>query len=90
MTDNRLGGGNTDDCGRTRSPGGDWRKSSFSMSNGDCVEVAHLASDRVGIRDSKSPAGPHLRFAPDVWTSFTGEIQKFTLQVNNHFVSAAC
>lgn len=34
-----------------------WRKSSFSSSGGDCVE---LTASGV-IRDSKNPAGPALR-----------------------------
>ncbi|MEV5574815.1 DUF397 domain-containing protein [Spirillospora sp. NPDC052269] len=37
----------------------EWRKSSHSSSTGgDCVEVARLASDAVGLRDSKNPTGP--------------------------------
>jgi hypothetical protein len=33
-----------------------WRKSSFSGANGgDCIEVAPLSGDRVGIRDTESP-----------------------------------
>ncbi|MEV4254340.1 DUF397 domain-containing protein [Spirillospora sp. NPDC049652] len=40
----------------------EWRKSSHSSSTGgDCVEVARLAPNTVGIRDSKNPEGP--RFA---------------------------
>jgi hypothetical protein len=33
-----------------------WRKSSYSNANGECVEVAYLGA----IRDSKNPAGPVL------------------------------
>ena len=54
---------------------GAWRKSSFSGSNGDCVEVAFLGSDHVGVRDSKATAGPYLRFPPDVWIAFIGHIR---------------
>jgi hypothetical protein len=37
-----------------------WRKSSHSdTSGGQCVEVASLAG-RVGVRDSKNPAGPKI------------------------------
>jgi uncharacterized protein DUF397 len=37
-----------------------WRKSSFSGNEGNCVELAH--TDTTGaVRDSKNPAGPHLR-----------------------------
>jgi hypothetical protein len=47
-----------------------WRKSSRSSASGsNCVEVAELAG-AVGVRDSKDPAGPVLRFSPYAWTSF--------------------
>ena len=53
-----------------------WRKSSFSGSNGDCVEVAVMKKDAyVGIRDSKATTGPYLRFRPDVWTIFVADIR---------------
>jgi len=52
-----------------------WRKSSFSMSNGQCVEVAHLADGHIGVRDSKTPGGPVLRFTPDAWTAFLEDIR---------------
>jgi len=35
----------------------EWRKSSFSGSGGNCVEVRQ---DLAAIRDSKSPSGPAL------------------------------
>jgi hypothetical protein len=35
----------------------EWRKSSFSGTGGDCVEVRQ---DLTGIRDSKNPDGPAL------------------------------
>ena len=38
-----------------------WAKSSFSFSNGNCVEVAGYPAASVG-RDSRDPAGPVLRF----------------------------
>jgi hypothetical protein len=57
-------------------PIGHWRKSSFSGSNGDCVEVAVLKTGAyVGIRDSKAIAAPHLRFHPSVWTTFVAGIR---------------
>ena len=52
------------------TPGGPrWVKSSFSFSNGNCVEVAGLGQ-MVGLRDSKDPGGPVLRFTPGEWSSF--------------------
>jgi len=49
-----------------------WSKSSFSFSNGNCVEVAHLPGGHIGVRDSKDPHGPVLRFTPDEWQAFIG------------------
>ena len=34
-----------------------WVKSSFSFANGNCVEVAELPGNSVGIRDSRDPGG---------------------------------
>jgi hypothetical protein len=48
-----------------------WFKSSHSSTGGDCVEVAHLDEDLVGVRDSKNPGGPALVFTPREWDAFT-------------------
>lgn len=32
----------------------EWRKSSYSLQNGECVEVADMSAV-IGIRDSKTP-----------------------------------
>lgn len=46
-----------------------WRKARASDSQGSCVEVAY--KDGVyGMRDSKDPDGPVLRFTPDEWRAF--------------------
>ncbi|MEU2091923.1 DUF397 domain-containing protein, partial [Nocardia beijingensis] len=42
--------------------GARWFKSSYSASNGQCVEIAHLNNGTVGMRDSKNPIGPTLTF----------------------------
>jgi hypothetical protein len=47
-----------------------WVKSSLSFSNGNCVEVAHLPGDQIGVRDSWHPEGPVLRFTPGEWDAF--------------------
>ncbi|WP_280234495.1 DUF397 domain-containing protein [Nocardia cyriacigeorgica] len=55
---------------------GRWFKSSRSTASRDCVEVAHLASSGVGVRDSKNPAGPALVFTPMAWDGFTAAVRR--------------
>jgi hypothetical protein len=52
-------------------PGTRWRKSTYSMGSGDCVEVARLQSGDVALRDAKeSDAGPVLVFTLGEWQAF--------------------
>jgi hypothetical protein len=46
-----------------------WRKSTRSANDGNCVEVADLDTG-VGVRDSKDTTGPVLVFAPARWRAF--------------------
>lgn len=46
-----------------------WRKSSWSANDVNCVEVAFSCGD-VHMRDSKDPAGQHLRFGQRAWSAF--------------------
>ena len=56
--------------------GAQWRKSSYSGSNGrGCVEVARNLPGAVAVRDSKDPDGPKLVFTPDEWSAFTAKIR---------------
>ena len=52
-----------------------WIKSSLSYANGNCVEVASLVGDQIGVRDSKDTTGPVLRFTPDEWQAFIGGVR---------------
>ncbi|PWK91485.1 uncharacterized protein DUF397 [Lentzea atacamensis] len=47
-----------------------WRKSSYSASGSDCVEVGR----GIGIRDSKAPAS-HLPVNREAWTAFLGIVK---------------
>jgi Domain of unknown function (DUF397) len=47
-----------------------WRKSSFSGSQGDCVEIAGLPGGGAAVRDSKDPDGAVLTFTAGEWAAF--------------------
>jgi uncharacterized protein DUF397 len=53
-----------------------WVRSSFSFANGNCVEVAALPGGSVGIRDSRDPGGPVLRFTRAEWAAFLGAARR--------------
>ena len=56
--------------------GAEWRKASYSNSNGGaCVEVARNLPGVVAVRDSKDPDGPALIFSPDEWRAFAAGIR---------------
>lgn len=48
-----------------------WFKSSRSDGSRNCVEVAFLSNDLVGVRDSKNLSGPALMFTSAEWSAFT-------------------
>ena len=66
----------------------EWVKSSLSLANGNCVEVAFRASTWSGanacvevatgtdagvlVRNSRHLDGPVLEFTPDEWDAFIG------------------
>ena len=47
-----------------------WRKSSYSGTNGNCVEVWFGADGTVRLRDSKDPDGGVLVFSAAEWSRF--------------------
>jgi len=77
----------------TPEPGGiAWRTSSYSGTNGDCVEVGWRTSsysashgdcvevapapDGVLVRDSKDPDGPTLAVTTAQWRSFLATVTR--------------
>ncbi|TDD29982.1 DUF397 domain-containing protein [Actinomadura sp. KC06] len=63
------------------SMGPRWQKSSYCMNASDCVELARLRPDTIGIRDSKQAAddGPILAFSAPVLESLITRIKRGAL-----------
>jgi hypothetical protein len=51
----------------------DWRKSSYSGSNGSCLETAS-DSGVILVRDTTDRDGGTLSFTADAWKSFLGTL----------------
>jgi Domain of unknown function (DUF397) len=52
-----------------------WRKSSYSFSNGNCVEVG-TGPGTVAVRDSWDPDGPSIHMSPRAWIEFTEFVKR--------------
>ncbi|MBX7268008.1 DUF397 domain-containing protein [Micromonospora sp. Llam7] len=50
-----------------------WRTSTRSVGNGNCVEVATV-DGTVAVRDSKERHGPVLSFGPSAWAAFVSSV----------------
>ncbi len=48
-----------------------WRKSTYSVNEAQCVEIADLNDGKHAVRDSKDPTGPVLTCSPAQWSAFT-------------------
>ena len=53
----------------------DWRKSSRSGGQGECVEVATNRPGVVAVRDSKNPNATVLTVAPAGWRGFIADVK---------------
>jgi hypothetical protein len=53
-----------------------WYTSTYSGGEGDCVEVAALATGGIAVRDSKAPEGPVLAFGAGAWQAFVEEARE--------------
>jgi hypothetical protein len=51
-----------------------WRKSSFSGTQGNCVEVAMNLPGLVAVRDSKNPDGTKLVVGAEQWLRFVRDL----------------
>lgn len=53
----------------------EWTKSSYSVGNGECVEVKSPTVSALAVRDSKDPQGPVLAFPADAWSAFVASVK---------------
>lgn len=60
-----------------------WRKSSRSSNQGNCVEVA-FAGDEVLTRDSKDRSGDHMAVSSSSWGAFLASVRRghFDREIN--------
>jgi Domain of unknown function (DUF397) len=52
-----------------------WRKSSYSGTSANCVEVCTSQPGTVGVRDSKDVLGPELAVSDQAWARFVQRIK---------------
>jgi hypothetical protein len=52
-----------------------WRTSSYSLGNGECIEVTSTNADVVMIRDSKNPHGGNVLCGVTEWRSFVSAVK---------------
>jgi hypothetical protein len=52
----------------------DWRKSSYSGSNGSCVETA-TGEGLILVRDTADRDGPAVAFTAEAWQEFTAALR---------------
>ena len=59
---NRIDNGTAASRPATVQAESNWRKSRHSGANGNCVEIATLDANTTGVRNSRHPTGPVLRY----------------------------
>jgi hypothetical protein len=52
-----------------------WRKSTYSFANGNCVEVG-TDQGVIAVRDSTDPDGPVIDVSPRAWIEFTEYVKR--------------
>jgi hypothetical protein len=52
-----------------------WRKSSYSNSGANCVEIACTRSGKMAVRDSKNPEGGALTLSRGEWRAFLAQVK---------------
>jgi hypothetical protein len=56
--------------------GTNWRTSSYSTYNGNCVEIGRLDGPIIGVKDTKRYGrGPVLAFTQEEWSAFLSGVK---------------
>jgi hypothetical protein len=55
--------------------GAQWRKSTYSTDDGNCVEVASNLPGLIAVRDSKNPSASPLILGPVEWSAFQSVVK---------------
>ena len=63
--------------------GMNWRKSTYSLANGNCVEVG-TGQALVAVRDSRDPDGPTITVSPRAWIEFAEHVRRVTPRHPGH------
>ncbi|WP_344969072.1 DUF397 domain-containing protein [Salinactinospora qingdaonensis] len=50
-----------------------WHKSTYSASQGSCVEVAE--GETILVRDTQNRQQGHIEYSSDAWTSFLRDVK---------------
>jgi hypothetical protein len=56
-----------------------WRRSRYCVGEANCVEIADMNHDLVGMRDSKVAEG-HLTFTKTAWRDFIEAVKQDRIQ----------
>jgi len=52
----------------------EWRSSTYSGGNNECLELAHGVPALAPVRDSKNPTGPVISFGRNAWLTFVAHL----------------
>lgn len=66
-----------------------WRKSRHSNPSGNCVEIAVLATERIGVRNSRNPDAATLAFPGALFRALVIAVVDGTFEAGNDTIRQA-